>query len=235
MTSISLIIPTYNEEEILEKTVKKVLKIGNKWKKFEVVIADNASTDRTLDIAKKLSKSFNNVCYIHLDKKGRGRVLKKTWSDSNSDVVAYMDADLSTDLKHFPELIDGIIKEGYDICIGSRLLKESDVRNRPKIREFLSRSYNFLIKILFRTSFHDAQCGFKAVKKGVIKKLIPKIKDNSWFFDSEMLIIAEKSGYRIKEIPVKWVDDPRSAVKILKTSLEDLKGLLRLKWERPWG
>ena len=235
MTSVLLVIPVYNEEEVLENNVIKILKqFKNKWEKFEIIIANNASTDRTLEIAKRLSKSFENVRYIHLDKKGRGLALKKAWSESNSDIIAYMDVDLSTDLKHFPELIDGIVKKNYDLCIGSRLLKESYVINRSLIREIFSRLYNVLIRILFHTSFHDAQCGFKAISRNTVKNILPLVKDNGWFFDTELLIITEKLGYKIKEIPVKWTDDPTSTVKVLKTGWSDINGLIRLRITMPW-
>lgn len=231
--SVLITIPVYNEEDVLEKTVKRVFSEAEKnLGDFKILIADNASTDDTLKIAKKLSRN-KKIDYLHLNKKGRGRALKYAWSRATEDIVCYMDVDLSTDIKHLKELI-GSIQNGYDISIGSRLLKNSEVENRKFLRELFSRGYNFLIKTLFFTSFHDAQCGFKAIKRDVFMDLLPKIKDNIWFFDSEFLIIAEKSGYTIKEVPVKWTDDPSTTVKVLGTAWDDIKGLIRLRINKPW-
>ncbi len=231
---IEVALPVYNEEVCLEKNALKLFNFLKKlYKDFKIVIVDNASTDRTPEIGKRLSEKNNKIRYIRLVQKGRGRALKKAWLTSDSDVVAYMDIDLSTDLKHFPELINAI-GNGSDIAIGSRLMRDSVVQKRPLLREIFSRGYATMIKLFFFTSFNDAQCGFKAVKTNTAKKILPKIKDNNWFFDTEMLIIGEKMGYKIKSVPVKWVDDPGTTVKILKTSWEDFKGLLRLKFTRPW-
>lgn len=145
-----------------------------------------------------------------------------------------MDADLSTNLNYLPELIKAIEIEGYDISIGSRLSKNSIVRIRSFLREFLSKSYNILIKLMFFTSFNDSQCGFKALNKNLVKNVLPIVRDNNWFFDTELLIIAEKMGYKIKQIPVRWIDYTSSKVKILKTIIDDLKGLLRLRIVMPW-
>ena len=144
-----------------------------------------------------------------------------------------MDVDLSTDLKNLPNLLNALTK-GYDIAIGSRLISKSKVVNRPIKREILSRCYNILIKLLFRVKFSDAQCGFKAITRNTARKLLPDIKDNAWFFDSELLIIGEKKGYKIYEEPVLWIDNPGSTVRVMKTVFGDLEGLWRLFWETPW-
>ena len=164
-----------------------------------------------------------------MDEKGRGRALKKAWTESDADIVSYMDVDLSTNLSHFPEMINGMILNGYDIGTGSRLMKGSKTKRSFK-REFISRAYNILVKILFRTKFSDAQCGFKAVTKKVVNKIIiPYVKDTGWFFDSELLIISEKLGYRILDVPVEWIEDLDTRVKIFRTAYEDIKGLIRVK------
>lgn len=235
--SVEIVIPIYNEEEELEQNV---LKLNNYLKKsladysYKIVIADNASTDKSLEIAKSLAKKNKRVECIHLDRKGRGRAVKKAWRKSGADVVAYMDVDLSTDLKSFPSLVSAIVDKNYDIAIGSRLLPKSRVKNRSVKREFLSRGYNILIKLAFGTSFSDAQCGFKAVNRKVVYKLADHVKDNAWFFDSEFLILAEKLGYKIYEEPVYWIDNPGSTVRVLPTVYGDLSGLWRLFINRPW-
>ena len=154
--------------------------------------------------------------------------MRAVWLESDSDIVSYMDVDLSTDLNHFPQLVEAL-ESGYHVAVGSRLSRESRVTRAPK-REFISRSYNVLIKSLFFTPFPDAQCGFKALTRQAAQAIIPGIKNNNWFFDTELLIIAAKRGYRIKSIPVKWDDDPTSTVNITSTAMEDIRGLLRLRF-----
>jgi len=229
---ISIIIPCYNEEKILERNVNVLMNflLKNFNYNWEIVIADNGSTDKTLEVAKNLSKKYESISYVHLNEKGRGRALKKCWLERNADILSYMDVDLSTNLESFPKLIEKI-DNGADIAIGSRLIKGANTKRNLK-REILSRGYNILIKILLGTKFSDAQCGFKAINKKAAIDLIPLIKDNSWFFDSELLILAEKRGYKIAEVSVEWIEDLDSRVKIFKTTLDDIKGLLRMKFGR---
>lgn len=236
-TTVEVVIPIYNEEEELERNIKKLhsnLAKNLSCYNWHITIADNASTDKSLKIAKRLSQKLNNVGFIHLDKKGRGRAVKRAWKESKAKIVSYMDIDLSTDLSNFPPLIEALVKKGYHIGIGSRLLPKSEVINRTLKREILSRGYNILIKLMFGTSFSDAQCGFKAVKREVVANILPHIQDNAWFFDSELLIIGEKIGYKIYQEPVRWIDSPGSTVRVLPTVYGDLAGLWRLFVTRPW-
>lgn len=236
MKTVDIVVPVYNEEAELKDSITKLkgyLESNLKNYQWKIVIADNASTDNTLKIAKELSKKFSQVSYFHLDQKGRGRAIKKTWSESKADFVSYMDVDLSTDLSHFPKIIKQL-ENGYDIAIGSRLLSNSKVIGRTLKREVISRCYNLMIKIIFLTKFHDAQCGFKAVTRRVVNELFPHLVDNEWFLDSELLIVGEKAGYKIYEEPVKWIDNQGSTVKVMKTARGDIDGLLRLFLERPW-
>lgn len=233
---LEVVIPVYNEEEELEENTLKLrdfLKKNLAEFEWRITIADNASTDKTPVIGKKLAQKYERISYFYLPQKGRGRAVKKAWKDSVADFCAYMDIDLSTDLSHFPHLIKALTKD-WDIAIGSRLLPGSKVFGRTLKREVISRAYNLLIKILFWTHFSDAQCGFKAVTRKVIRELLPKIQDNEWFFDSELLIVGEKSDYKIYEEPVTWTDNPGSTVRVLGTVTGDLKGLLRLFFTRPW-
>ncbi len=230
MASVDVVIPVYNEEHVLAQsvdTLRQFLK-NNLSHSYTVVIADNASTDRTWEIAQALAKEHSDVAALHLDQKGRGRALRKAWLESAADIVSYMDVDLSTDLAALPYLIQAI-EEGNGIAIGSRLLKGSSVKRSLK-RELTSRSYNFIIKLMFRTRFSDAQCGFKALSGKAAQELVPLIQDQEWFFDTALLILAEKKGYRIREIPVAWIEDPDTRVAIASTVFEDLKGLLRLRF-----
>lgn len=234
--SVEIVIPIYNEQEELVENITKLYtfaksKLGSyKW---SITIADNASTDESFDLAQRLARSKSGIKSLHLDNKGRGRAVKKAWRQSSADILIYMDLDLSTDLKSLSALIESL-KEKYDIAIGSRLLPGSRVIDRPFKREILSRIYNILIKVFFMAHFSDAQCGFKGVTKNVVNKLLPYIRDDAWFFDSELLILGDKLGYKIYEEPVRWVDNPGSTVRVLPTVSGDLAGLWRLFIQRPW-
>ncbi len=235
MPTLDIVIPCLNEEAQLPSTIEKLRAFcaqhmaGYRWR---VLVADNGSKDRTFAIAQDFERRFPlEVGAIHLAERGRGRALRKAWLESRADIVCYMDVDLSTDLEALPKLIDAIGKDGSDIAIGSRLLKGSRVERRTLKREITSRGYNLLVKVMFFTRFKDAQCGFKALSRRAVNEIIPVTKDLAWFLDSEILIIGEKRGYKIREVPVHWVDDPDTRVKIVKTAWEDIKGLLRLRFK----
>jgi len=228
--SIDVVVPVYNEEEVLTTSILRLSQflqdnLSNPW---QITIADNASTDASRSIGEMLQQQYSSVNYLYLPQKGRGRALRRAWLDSTSDFVSYMDVDLSTDLIHFPQLIRAL-ESGYHIAVGSRLSQGARVTRGLK-RDLISRSYNLLIKSMFLTSFPDAQCGFKALTRRTAQAIIPSIKNNNWFFDTELLIIAAKRGYRIKSVPVKWDDEPSSTVNVVQTATEDVKGLLRLRF-----
>jgi glycosyltransferase involved in cell wall biosynthesis len=235
MASIDIIIPVYNEEHVLAESVTTLRKFLTQGfaHQYRIVVADNASTDGTLAVAQRLAQKHTDVASLHIPQKGRGRALRAAWLASPADILSYMDVDLSTDLAAFPPLVEAIASEGYDIAIGSRLARGADIR-RSLRREVTSRSYNVMIKGLFFTRFSDAQCGFKAVSRRAVQELVPLIENNEWFFDTELLILAEKAGYRVKEIPVRWLEDPDTRVNVPKTVWEDVRGLLRLRLRRPW-
>lgn len=235
--SLNIVIPVYNEEAELEESVKTLseyVKTALSDFSWNITIVDNASTDSTLSIAKRLSKAIPHVRYLHLDEKGRGRAVKKAWMESDDDILAYMDVDLSTDLKHFPSLVRSLLR-GYDLAIGTRNAKGSRVFKRGMLRTITSKGYIALIKLFFWVHFTDAQCGFKAVTRRVVQEVIPLVQDNEWFFDTELLLIAEKAGYRIYEEPVTWIDNPGSTVRVMRTAQGDLEGLLRMFRDRPWN
>ena len=230
---VDVVLPVYNEEEALADSVTTLHEFLAEHCPYDwrIVIADNASTDSTWATAQALAERFPRVTPFHLDQKGRGRALRQAWTASDADVVSYMDVDLSTGLEAFMPMIDAIAKEDYEIAIGSRLMPESNVTRGPK-REFISRCYNLLIKLMFWHHFSDAQCGFKAVSRRVVQELIPLVQDQAWFFDSELLLLAERKGYPIKDIPVTWVDDPGSTVNVIDTAWKDFKGLVRMRFSR---
>ena len=230
--SLDVVIPVYNEERDLAPNITKlrdflVQSCPYRWR---VVIANNASTDHTLEIAQALAEQYpGEVTYIHLEEKGRGRALKRAWLASTADVVCYMDVDLSTNLRHLMPLVEPIFAGRYHIAIGSRLMPGARVTRQLK-REVISRAYNLIIKLMFpRRRFSDAQCGFKALSRQAVQDLVPYIQDNHWFFDSELLLRAEQCGYKIWEVPVEWIEDLDSRVKIIPTAIEDLKGLWRVR------
>ncbi|MCS7059728.1 MAG: glycosyltransferase family 2 protein [Anaerolineae bacterium] len=230
--TVDVVIPVYNEERDLEPSVTKLRAFlrDNCPYRWRIMIADNASKDRTLEIARSLAERFPaEVTYIHLDAKGRGRALKAAWTTSDADIVSYMDVDLSTNLRHFMPLIEPLARGAYHVATGSRLMAGARVTRQLK-REIISRCYNLIVKLMFpRRRFSDAQCGFKALTRQAVRDLIPHIVDNNWFFDSELLIRAEQRGYRVWEVPVEWIEDLDSRVKIIPTAIEDLKGLWRVR------
>ena len=228
--TVDIVIPVYNEEQALPRSIVILAdflreNLSNPW---QIIIVDNASTDGTRSVSEMLCQRYPGVNYLYLPQKGRGRALRAAWLDSTADIVSYMDVDLSTDITYFPALLESRAS-GYQVAIGSRLSTGSEVTGGLR-REFTSRTYNFLIKAMFLTGFPDAQCGFKAMTRSAAEAIVPKIKNNNWYLDTELLIIAAKRGYRIKTVPVKWQDDPISTVNVMKTATEDLKGLLRLRF-----
>ncbi|MDO8658887.1 MAG: glycosyltransferase, partial [Candidatus Levybacteria bacterium] len=198
-TSVEITVPVFNEEKELEENIKRLFNFCDKNLKnydWHITIADNASSDNTPLIASSLEKKNPKIHHLRLEQKGRGRAVKRAWVESEKDLCVYMDLDLSTDLVHLPKILSAL-RNGYDVAIGSRLAKGSRVEGRTFIRELTSRALNFFfIRLFFWTHFSDAQCGFKGVTRKVVEKLIPRVKDNEWFFDGELLIIAEKSGFK---------------------------------------
>jgi len=227
---VNVTIPVYNEEQILRQSITTLHQFLSQRARFdwEIVVANNASIDGTLNIARALSSEFPQVHVVHLEQKGRGRALRKVWQERKADVLTYMDVDLSTNLYAFPPMIEALVCGGFDIGIGSRLLKASTTKRSFK-REVISRGYNLLVKAFFQTRFSDAQCGFKAITRAAADKLLPHVADNTWFFDTELLVIAEKHGYRIFDLPVSWIEDLDSRVNIVQTALDDIRGLIRVK------
>jgi putative flippase GtrA len=226
---LDIVIPVYNEEHDLPGSVRRLHHFLATEVPYSsrITIADNASTDDTLAVAEALADELPDVDVIHLDAKGRGGALYTAWMASDADVVAYMDVDLSTDLSALMPLVAPLISGHSDIAIGSRLAASSRVVRGPK-REFVSRSYNLILRGVLGAKFSDAQCGFKAVRADVARQLLPLVADTGWFFDTELLVIAERAGLRIHEVPVDWVDDPDSRVDIVGTAINDLKGCWRV-------
>ena len=235
---IDIVVPVLNEEKILQKSITTLDEYMAKHLpyRYQITIADNGSQDKTLEIANNLAEKYQSVRVVSLAERGRGRALKQAWQNSPADILTYMDVDLSTSLDDFLPMIQPLVAGEAGVAIGSRLMKDSRTSRGVK-REFISRCYNRIIKWTSGTKFSDAQCGFKAIRRGVAAKFLPKIKDNEWFFDTELLIKTERAGVPIHEQPVTWIEDTDSRVKIVKTAVDDLKGLYRVNKEldkRSW-
>src|SRR5450631_116695 len=227
--AIEIVIPVYNEQDDLAPSVRRLHDyLTNRFPfSFRIVIADNASTDNTWVVASALELELSNVRATYISKKGRGRALHMVWSASTAAVVCYMDVDLSTDLAALLPLVAPLLSGHSDVAIGTRLARSSRVVRGPK-REVISRCYNVLLRTTLATRFSDAQCGFKAIRTDRARELLPMVRDNGWFFDTELLVLAERSGMRIHEVPVDWTDDADSRVDIVQTALADLRGIARL-------
>lgn len=250
---VNITIPVHNEERILKDSLTKIINFltGNTKAEasdwivvdilpqtinWEIAIAENGSTDKTFEVAVQLYEQFNlafpniQIKIFHIDKPGRGRALTEAWLKSNAQILSYMDVDLSANLKDYPKLIKPLIDNKADISIGCRLTKGAQVKRSIK-RELMSRIYNLLVRTFLKLPIKDTQCGFKAIKSEAARQLLPLIQNNNWFWDTELLWLATQHRFKITEIPVHWIEDPDSRVKILPTVIEDLKGILRL-WRK---
>jgi glycosyltransferase involved in cell wall biosynthesis len=227
--TIEIVVPVYNEQAALEASVRRLhaFLTANMPFAWRIVIADNASTDETPTIARRLAAALSDTAVLSLEAKGRGRALRAAWSASDADVLCYMDIDLSTDLRALLPLVAAIVSGHSDLAIGTRLAPGARVVRGTK-RELISRSYNRLLHLVLRARYSDAQCGFKAIASGAARALLPDVRDDAWFFDTELLTLAQRRGLRIHEIAVDWVDDPDSRVEIVPTALADLRGVGRL-------
>jgi putative flippase GtrA len=229
MPDVDIIVPVHNEQHGLERSIRRLHRFLRDGFPFtwRVVIADNASTDGTPVIGAALANELAGVSYLRLERKGRGRALRTAWSASDARVVAYMDVDLSTDLRALLPLVAPLLSCHSDVAIGTRLAHGARVVRGPK-RELISRGYNAILHAVLRARFSDAQCGFKAVRREALDGLLDDVKDDGWFFDTELLVLAQRRGLRIHEVPVDWIDDPDSRVDIVSTALTDLRGVARL-------
>ena len=226
---IDVVVPVLNEAHVLERSIRRLRTYLDVEVPFacRVVIADNGSTDDTAQVAETLAATLSGVTLVRIPERGRGRALATVWSQSDATVVAYMDVDLSTDLDALMPLVAPLLSGHSDVAIGTRLKRDARVVRGVK-REVLSRGYNTLLRVVLGARFSDAQCGFKAVRTDVARALLPYVEDTGWFFDTELLVLAERAGLRIAEVPVDWVDDPDSRVAIRSTVCDDLKGIARM-------
>jgi putative flippase GtrA len=233
---VEIVVPVRDEERDLGPSIRRLVAYLSTRFPFRTVvtITDNGSTDRTWAAARALAREFDGVRAVHLEQSGRGRALRSVWSASDADMLAYMDVDLSTDLNALLPLVAPLLSGHSDLAIGTRLARGARVVRGPR-REVISRCYNVLLHATLSAGFSDAQCGFKAIRADKARLLLPLTRDAGWFFDSELLVLAERAGLRIHEVPVDWVDDPDSKVNVVATALADLRGIARLRWDLARG
>ena len=231
---VDVVVPVYNEAADLERGVRRLRAYLDRRFPFpaRVTIVDNASTDDTWAIAEALERELGGVRAVHLPRRGRGGALASAWLDNDAEVLAYMDVDLSTDLDALLPLVAPLLSGHSEVAIGSRLAPGARVV-RGLRRELISRAYNLLLRLTLGVRFRDAQCGFKAMRADVARRLVPRVENRRWFFDTELLVLAERDGLRIHEVPVDWTEDPRSSVHIWSTAVEDLRGVLRVGFGWP--
>lgn len=228
--TVDIVLPVLNEHRVLEDSVRRLRRHLDAMRGFDcgIVIADNGSTDGTLALALRLAELLPRVSVTHIDARGRGRALRDAWTHSSADLVAYMDVDLSTDLAALQPLLELVASGRADVATGSRLAPGACV-TRGVRRELISRAYNALLREALDIPVRDAQCGFKAVRAAAARALLRSIEDDGWFFDTELLARAHRAGYRVAELPVRWVEDRDSRVRVVRTALADLRGVRRLR------
>ncbi len=230
--TVDVVIPCYNEVSVLRPSVERTLALFDDHPRYDwrLVIADNGSNDGTSERARELEAEHERVRALVLTVKGRGIALREAWLGSDADVVSYMDVDLSTELTQLPDLVGMVAEGGYDVVSGSRLARGSQTTRSLK-REVISRCYVLIIRAFFpRLRISDAQCGFKAVGRRAVEAVVPGIEDRAWFFDTELLVRAQQAGFRVGELPVRWVEDADTKVHIVSTATEDIRGLVRLRF-----
>jgi putative flippase GtrA len=226
---VEIVVPVHDEQQVLEASVEHLHEylVSSFPFAFRITIADNASSDGTWLLARRLAERLPDVRAVHVAQKGRGLALRQVWGASDADVVAYMDVDLSTGLVALLPLVAPLLSGHSDLAIGTRLANGAAVVRGPK-RELVSRCYNLLLRTTMRARFTDAQCGFKAGRTEVVQGLLPVVEDQAWFFDTELLLAAQRGGLRIHEVPVDWVEDTDSRVDLVRTALDDLRGMARV-------
>ncbi|MGH3719714.1 MAG: glycosyltransferase [Pseudonocardiaceae bacterium] len=229
IATVDVVVPVYNEERALPGCLHVLRSYLDDQFPFEwtITVVDNASTDGVLRVANEFAESDDRVRVLHLDRKGRGHALRTAWAYSDADVVVYMDVDLSTSLDALLPLVVPLVNGHSDIAIGSRLAPGARTVRSAR-REVISRCYNTMIRLTHRTRFSDAQCGFKAARTDVVRPLLAHVHDDGWFFDTELLLLAEHNGLRVQEVPVDWVEDLDSRVRLVSTAMGDVRGLARV-------
>lgn len=227
---IDVVVPVLNEAHVLERSIARLYAFLSEAVPYDwrIIVAENGSTDGTAEVAERLAQRFPRLELLVIGQRGRGRALRASWGRPRADIVCYTDVDLSTELEALPKLFRALIDEGYDVAVGSRLAPGARTTRSWK-REVISRAYNLILRLALKVHFSDAQTGFKAITREVADRVLPLVRDQSWFLDTELLVLSERLGYRIADIPVRWIEDDDSRVKIVRTAWEDLKGVARVR------
>ncbi len=229
---VSVVLPAYNEVDYLQPAVEKVIQTLNQFtQSYEVVIAEDGSTDGTAERAEEIAQKTPFVRHIHREKRlGRGTALNNAFKQSSGQVLVYMDLDLATDLRYLKPLVEAITVEGYDFSTGSRMMAESRAE-RTFSRGISSKTYNFLVRHMLGSKLRDHQCGFKAFKKEPLMKMLDKVEATHWFWDTEILVRAQRQGYRVKEIAVEWKSGKDTKVNLFKDSWNMFRQIMSLWWK----
>ena len=229
---VSVVLPAYNEVDYLQPAVEKTIQTLNEFAgSYEVIIAEDGSTDGTAERAEELMQKTPFVRHIHREKRlGRGTALNNAFKQSNGEVLVYMDLDLATDLKYLKPLVEAITVEGYDFSTGSRMMSESRAE-RTFSRGISSKTYNFLVRHMLGSKLRDHQCGFKAFKKEPLMQLLDKVEATHWFWDTELLVRAQRQGYKVKEIAVEWKSGKDTKVNLFKDSWNMFRQIMSLWWK----
>ncbi len=240
MLTFDVTLPVLNEEATLKRQVHVLHQFlcehfPARRRQWQIVIADNGSTDATPRLALELSDELAEVRLVRVPSKGVGLALKTSWSQSEADMVGYMDLDLATDLSHFIQAYHALATEGYDLVYGTRLHPRARVVGRTFKREITSRVFNFIVRHYLGTHFSDGMCGFKWLKREYVPVLIAGgAVSDGWFFSTELLAVAEWQGLKMCELPVHWTDDAaNSKVNIPKLARQYLKAMAVLKKRKP--
>jgi len=234
MVEVSIVLPAYNEAKRIEGTVERTSSaIREIASSFEIIIAEDGSTDGTDKICESLARKYDFVMHLHSDKRqGRGRALNRAFKASRGEILGYIDVDLATDMKHLKELIQSI-RDGYDFATGSRMLPESNVK-RPFKRGFASKGFNYLTRLMLGSKLYDHQCGFKSFRREALFSLMDNVKDTHWFWDTELFVRAQRAGYKVKEFPVVWKHGGATKVNLIKEIFGMGSQIFRLWFEFLW-
>ena len=231
LVEVSVVFPAYNEVDYLEHAVEKTVQaLAEFTRSFELIIAEDGSTDGTAERSEELTKKYPFVKHIHGEKRlGRGTALNNAFKQSNGEILVYMDVDLATNIEQLKSLVKAVEEEGFDFAVGSRLLSESKVK-RSRTRQIASKSYNFLVRAMLGSKLKDHQCGFKAFKREALIQLLDEVVARHWFWDTELLVRAARKGFKIKEIPVDWKGPRETKVRLLKDSFSMAGQVVKLWW-----
>lgn len=231
--SVTIVIPVYNEEEIIAGTLDTLLSFLKRTEfpyPYRITVVDNASTDRTARMVTEFAAYNPETTLLKLAEKGKGRAVRAGWAQEKGGILAFMDADLSSDIGAFKALVDAIANGSADLSIGNRLGKNSKIVSTKKFRKIVSRIYNALVRAFLWTGIDDHQCGFKALSFETFTMLAPKLTETEFFLDTELIALVRKQGLSIHQEDIVWIDSATSKVSLFSDSLKMFLSVVRLSW-----